>query len=260
MSSPTRNYAFLGAKDQASYFNTCLRIAVESSKNCLQDDKKYIEIEFPPNRKSDLSVTETLDTNRAFVREFAKAWKEYNRDLWVVFPDANEANLAKTTQGWGTSVPFTITSINAAVEAPEEYSPKLIIAVNPGFNVEEWIALPALERRECPIIVINGSLDRLRNGYYPRIFYPGLYKASQQYYSKFTQAVFLSPIAIDGNRFGGWLTRLYPGLWDVLVRDTVSKGTYTVISSSERTPNPTDTWKLAKKEMSKRTGGGTSLF
>ena len=50
-----------------------------------------MEVEFPATLSNDISVTETLNTNRAWVREFAKAFESLGKDLWVVFPDASEA-------------------------------------------------------------------------------------------------------------------------------------------------------------------------
>eukprot|EP01041_Mallomonas_annulata_P001579 gene1579-3052_t len=254
MNSANAKYSFLSVKDQNSYLNQILKLSSKSCKDCLQKEDKYLEIEFPSNRKSDLSVTETLDTNRMFVREFVKSWSEYGKDLWVVFPDATECSLAKKSKAWGENLPFTITSIAGACSSPVDLKPKLIIVVNPGFNVEEWIEIPKLQRGDAPIIIINGNLDRLRNGYYPRIFYPGLYQVNKDFYSRFTQALFLSPVAIGGDRFGAWLARIYPGDWDLLVKDPAA-GELSIISSSINEPNPTEAWNIAKKESSKRTGG-----
>jgi hypothetical protein len=50
-----------------------------------------MEVEFPATLSNDISVTETLNTNRAWVREFAKAFESLGKDLWIVFPDASEA-------------------------------------------------------------------------------------------------------------------------------------------------------------------------
>lgn len=158
--SSVRKYPFLSSKEQTSYISNCLRLSVESCKQSIQDGKCYIEIDFPPNRKSDLSVTETLDTNRAFIREFSRAWLDYGKDLWIVFPDADESRLAKQSREWGDSIPFTVTSIKAAIGSVKEYCPKLLIVVNPGFNVDEWIELPKLDIG-CPIIIVNGNLERV---------------------------------------------------------------------------------------------------
>lgn len=203
--------SFLGADDD-SYLNACLRRSIDSCKQCIADGKTLIEVEFPANRKSDLSVSETLDTNRGFTREFVKPFENLGKNLWVVFPDQKESFLAKKDKDWGESCSFTVTSIPSAIQAPDELLPEMIVIVNPGFNVEEWIDVAKI-RKPCPMIIINGNLDRvskrecftlyfyayflflssmqLRNGYYPRIFYPGLYKVTQEFYSSATQALFL---------------------------------------------------------------------
>ena len=124
--------AFLTDKSADLYLNTCLRRSIESCNLCLKDKKSLIEVEFPVSRKSDLSVSETLDTNRKFVREFAKNWASLGKDLWIVFPDAKECTLARKSIGWSGELPFTLTSIESALKANIENIPKLIIAVNPG--------------------------------------------------------------------------------------------------------------------------------
>lgn len=93
-------------------------------------------------------------------------------------------------KSFGDNLPFTLTSIEGAKLAPADQTPKLMVSVNPGFNVEEWIELVGVTRG-APLIVINGNLDRLRNGYYPALFYPGLSRVNKDFYSKATQALFL---------------------------------------------------------------------
>ena len=181
-------FSFLSSPDQTLYLSSILRRSVDSCKLCLKNDCRLIEIEFPANRKSDLSVTETLDTNRRFAREFAQSFSSLGKRLWMVFPDRKEASLAK--KSFGENLPFTLTSIEGAQTAPQDQRPELILAINPGFNVEEWIELSRVPR-EAPMVVINGNLDRLRNGYYPSLFYPGLAKVSKEFYAKATQALFL---------------------------------------------------------------------
>ena len=56
-----------------------------------------IEVAFPENRKNDISVTESLDTNRAFSFEYARLLSKetsYTKEeFWVLFPDKGEATL-----------------------------------------------------------------------------------------------------------------------------------------------------------------------
>ena len=240
--------AFLADNDN-TYLATCLRRSVDSSKLLIAEGNKLIEIEFPPSRKSDLSVGETLDTNRNFVGEFVKQFASVN--LWVVFPDKKETFLAK--QKLGDKLPYLVTSIEGILQAKPDAKPELMVIVNPGFNIDEWINVPkVVEMVGSPqVIIINGNLDRLRNGYYPAIFYPGLTKVSKSYYSSAVQALFLQPIAVGGNRLGAWLARCYPGPWEILIRD---KAGYEVIQATAKEPQANAAWNLAKKAFSERNG------
>ena len=159
--STAASFSFLNAKEQSDYLSACLQRSVACSKKCIASNIKYVEIEFPPNRKSDLSVSETLDTNRAFVREFVKTWSDYGRDLWIIFPDSKECTLA--SKYYGDKFANTLTSIDGALEASKTRTPKLFVVVNPGFNVDEWIKLAALDAKGIPMIIINGNLDRVKS-------------------------------------------------------------------------------------------------
>jgi hypothetical protein len=186
--SPTQ-FSFLADRSEETYLQNILRYSVESTKRAITDSKKLIEIEFLPTRRNDISVTETLDINRDFTRKLARSFeKDYGRSLWIVFPDSKEAALARDSYG-ERELPFHLTSLDqlsttkqAAIEPPA-----LVLVVNPGFNVEEWIELARnelLREAGSTVIVVNGNLDRLRNGYYPGIFYPTLAKVSKSYYSE----------------------------------------------------------------------------
>jgi len=255
--STSATFAFLGDPSQSAYIANVLRRSTDATKQALQDGAKLIEIEFPSNRKNDLSVTETLDTTRAFVREFVKdsAFSSLGKDMWVLFPDKSESSLAR--KKWGENLPFTLSSIEGALSdtaANSATRPKLIMCVSPGFNVEEWIALEKLEDRQAPIICINGNLDRLRNGYYPWFFYPELTRVTKAFYSRFTQALFLNPIAVSGDRLGAWLCKLYNSPWLVLVKANERGSDFDIISSTEREPDAKTSWAQASSEYKKRTG------
>jgi len=254
--------SFLYDRRDDVYESKILSLAIENCKKCLEAENSLIEIEFPPSRKSDISVSETLAQNRVFVRQFVKSWSTLGKSLWVLFPDNKEANLAKSDPNWGSNekLPFTVTSLESVVKMKESEMdssllPKLIISVNPGFNVEEWIQLSKI-KFNAPTIVVNGNLDRLRNGYYPWFFYPELTSVSKTYYSKASQALFLSPIAVRGDRFAAWLTKVYVAPWQVLLRDKTTTGSCDVILSSDMSPDATKIWNIAKTEYISRNGGG----
>jgi Domain of unknown function (DUF1995) len=240
---------FLFDKDQNTYLTAILRKSVESCKLCIEEGSKLIELEFPANRKNDLSLGETLDTNRQFTRQFVEAFASYGKDLWILFPDKKECFLAR--EKWGKEeLFFTMTSIEALLEKNAPSIPQLMVIINPGFSVDEWINIPKLDRG-VPMIIINGNLDRLRNGYYPWFIYPALTKVTKEFYSKAVQAVFLSPIAVGGSRLGAWLTRIYPGQWEVLVKGSTE---YDVVSVSDKEPEAKVAWQIAKKNFLERTG------
>jgi hypothetical protein len=263
---------FLGDRSEDVYVKNVLRRSLDAAKSCLKDEKKLIEIEFPGTRRSDPSYGQTFDNARDFTREFLKdrEFADIGKDLWVLFPEPNECTLAK--KSWG-NVPFTITSIAGALseQADSASSPKIIICIAPGFNVEEWIDLAKIEDKRmqegAALIVINGNLDRLRNGFYPGLFYPKIASVGKTFYNRFEQALYFSPVAVCGDRLGAWTAKLYNSKWEVLVKSnsqeieiTDSRGTnkpsvnYDVVSSSEIEPKPKSTWDLASKIYKSRTG------
>ncbi|CAM9160804.1 unnamed protein product [Ascophyllum nodosum] len=129
------------------------------------------------------------------------------QELWLVFPDDAEAALARKTYG-GTT--FRVVSIQSAIKDLKDDQCQLQIVVNPGFNVDEWIVLDKLVRPNVPMVMLNGGLDRLRGGYYPRIFYPGLYDATQRFLKNFETVYYLKALP------GGWIFRKAPEDWQII--------------------------------------------
>jgi hypothetical protein len=220
---------FLRDKDQNNYINTILRRSIESTKLAIKDNIKLMEIEFLPNRKNDISVVETLDTSRDFVRQFVNSFKEYGKNLWLIFPDNKELQIAR--KKFGDNTFFTMTSIEGSMKSRQDIEiPKLCIAITPGFNIEEWINLANWDTNKCPLLVINGNLDRLRQGYYPGIFYPNLAKVSTNFYKNAVQIFFIQPVSVSGDRFAGYTARVYPDDWETLIKSDTN---YEVIKSSK---------------------------
>ncbi len=241
--------------DNKVYLQTILKKSIESTRIMLKPPamQRLIEIEFPVNRKNDLSAAETLDQSRDFTLKFIEGFaNEYKKSLWVVFPDRKEASLAR--KKWGDNLPFVLSSIEGVtlqVSTTIE-RPKLIVAVTPGFNINEWIDLSSfydkLDKDSCPMIVINGNLDRLRNGYYPSIFYPGLKKVTDSFYKRFEQALFLSPIAISGNRFAAWLIKEFKEQdWNIVVKNADNQ--YLCVDTYASPPDSSLVWRLAKVQI-----------
>jgi hypothetical protein len=148
--------------------------AVSATRSALKAGVPLIELQFPPvANMATAALNQLLDENRAFTREFLRPFTpQYARDrMNVVFPDSKEALLAQKT--WG-DVPFTLRSIpkkreheapsyvrSAAEPGVSAEDRGLIIVVNPGFNISEWINMEVLQGGD-PIILINGDLDKVR--------------------------------------------------------------------------------------------------
>jgi hypothetical protein len=267
ISMTSNGYDFLNRKEQNIYFNSIVQQSSTSVRNCIQDKASLIEIAFPESRKSDISVTESLTINRDYTFELLKSFSNYGNDVWVLFPDRKESFLASETKS-GKAASFRLTSIDAVLGAytsasttyPSSFSikevkpPKLLVAVNPGFNVEEWIKLQKIYTQlntfypsaDITYLVINGNLDRLRNGYYPAIFYPELNKISQSFYKKFIPAYLLRPVAIGGDRLATWLVKSYPNEnWQLLVKN--GQNTEYIVGRTYQEEPPAQTlWKQAK--------------
>ena len=238
------------------YTAQILRLARQNAIKGLSDGETLLEIEFPATRSNDPSVTETLDRTRAFTRDFIMDpfFQKLGKRLWVVFPDAKEAFLARSK--WGETLPFVLTSIQGALtdNAKSSERPEVIICVSPGFNIDEWINIEkvAVSEPQAKIVTINGNLERLRNGYYPSIFYPGLTASTNRFYKRFKQALFLNPIAVAGDRLGAWLYK--DGVsspWQVLVKQTGAVSRLDSISATEQEPKATDAWRQASAAYKK---------
>jgi Domain of unknown function (DUF1995) len=148
--------------------------AVSATRSALEAGVPLIELQFPPiANMATAALNQLLDENRAFTREFLRPFTpQYKRErINIVFPDSKEARLAQKT--WG-DVPFTIQSIpknkehgapsyvrSAAEPGAIGEDRGLMIVVNPGFNVSEWINMEVLQGGD-PIILINGDLDKVR--------------------------------------------------------------------------------------------------
>lgn len=66
-----------------------------------------------------------------------------------------------------------------------------------------------------PIVLLNGDLDKVRGGYYPRIFYPGLHKVKDRFLSRFEETYYLKMFSN-----GGTLMRRYGEPWTLRYRNT----------------------------------------
>ncbi len=90
----------------------------------------------------------------------------------------------------------------------------------------------AAREKGIPIIVFNGELDRLRNNYYPGLFYPKLAKLSKELLPLFESAYYIHNF--KGSKAGA-LFRCYPGPWQVLRRPR--GGDMVVVHTQETRPS-----------------------
>jgi len=118
--------------------------------------------------------------------------------------------------------------------------PALNIVVQPGNGgpVEDWINVEAIydalvlllgsgssssssSSSSSVILIVNGALDKVRDGYYPPIFFPKLAKTVDRFYRKFETVFYLKPITDKG--LYGWLYRTYPEPWQVVLQTVRTK-------------------------------------
>ena len=83
-------------------------------------------------------------------------------------------------------------------------------------------------------IIVNGALDKVRDGYYPPIFFPALAKTMPFYRNCCEPILFVKPISDKG--YYGWMFRVYPEPWQIILQ--LPKR---VVASSSSTTNDDET-------------------
>jgi hypothetical protein len=106
------------------------------------------------------------------------------------------------------------------------------------------------------MIIINGQLDRLRSGYYPRIFYPFLYNVSERFFKAFESVFYMKPVT------GGLLYRKSPEAWQQVATyydPKAKKGKKIVLTSVVKTtmerPKYNDVAETLKREGARLSRG-----
>lgn len=189
-----------------------------------------LEVQFPavPNMAT-AALNELLDANRSFVRDFLLSFTPcYARGAVIaVFPDVGEARLAMSAYG---DVPFSVGAIPKDGQQPEYVTGPdgLVAVVNPGFNVDEWINMEALAG-EKPVVAVNADLDKVRGGYYPKLFYPRLFKVKTRFLSRFVAVYYVKQFSN-----GGTLMRCFPEPWALFYKSMVTAETSVVWAGEER--------------------------
>mmetsp|Transcript_3503 Transcript_3503/g.5573 ORF Transcript_3503/g.5573 Transcript_3503/m.5573 type:complete len:372 (-) Transcript_3503:49-1164(-) len=100
-------------------------------------------------------------------------------------------------------------------------APKIHLVCQPGNGgpMEDWINVEKIHTAApdgTTTVVVNGALDKVRDGYYPPVFFPKLGATVDRFYRKFDAAFYLRPLT-DKGRYG-WLYRVYPEPWQVVLQ------------------------------------------
>ena len=146
-----------------------------------------------------------------------------------------EDNQDQMTLAWGTTLASTmnkwfqggdgiLADSSTLDELDPTVSPRLHLVCQPGNGgpVEDWINVQTLHQRsntlpqqQAPTCIVNGALDKVRDGYYPGVFFPAL-AATKSFYDDFEAVFWLKPIVDKG--LYGWLYRVYPEPWQVILQ------------------------------------------
>jgi hypothetical protein len=256
--------------DIQSNFRT---IAAKALDRALKDNRKLLEIDFPPFVGGDKSKTQfddydniqELDANRDWCTQLAPVLNSGTtaggggggRTTWLVFPDDKECELAKkewsgqryqsaakftsiraacssvigqeqTKKAWGSTFAETMNRLtggdgiladSSTLDDLDSTSPRLHLVCQPGNGgpVEDWINVERLHKADPSQVtcVVNGALDKVRDGYYPALFFPAL-SATIPFYKEFDPVFYLKPVSDKG--VYGWLYRVYPEPWQVILQ------------------------------------------
>ena len=99
----------------------------------------------------------------------------------------------------------------------ENAPPALNFIIQPGNGgpVEDWINCEKIHLTSSSssssntvMVIVNGALDKVRDGYYPSVFFPTLAATVDRFYKKFESVFYLKPISDKG--VYGWLFRVFP--------------------------------------------------
>jgi hypothetical protein len=136
-------------------------------------------------------------------------------------------------------------SDNAATSTKTTERLHFVCQPGSGGPVEDWINVERLHnaasssllssssppdnKKAIITCVLNGALDKVRDGYYASVFFPAL-AATVPFYKQFQPIFFLKPVSDKG--LYGWLYRVYPEPWQVILQTArpVRKGDETVMT------------------------------
>jgi hypothetical protein len=155
-------------------------------------------------------------------------------------------------------------SLDSLEESP---NPSLHLVCQPGNGgpVEDWINVKKFhadllgESNSTPTCIVNGALDKVRDGYYNGFIFPALAKTFD-FYESFEAVFFLKPISDKG--VYGWLYRVYPEPWQVILQTPYQKQGRvmvqdTVAMTSDTRPSYTQSVQALLQEAQKQQQGAT---
>jgi hypothetical protein len=224
-----------------------------------------MEIDFPSAGlmavAGDAEGANEMTYSMQHLRRFTRIFNEKAAATRIFFPDVGELKVAKFGKNkdpsagswdidavWGDKSSFQLDyltkpsglldiGIDLSKNDPASRvkpSDEILIMAYPSFDPREMDAVGkvwngAAKEQGQSIILFNAELDRLRNGYYPALFYPKMAKLSKEFIPLVEAAYYLHNFKGAG---GGALFRAYPGPWQVLLR--LQEGMKVVHTQEER--------------------------
>jgi len=121
----------------------------------------------------------------------------------------DKRNDGKNSDGGFLGNESALDQLTQGENAPSEL--QLVVQPGNGGPVEDWINCEKIFDSSPPnlaMVIVNGALDKVRNNYYPAVFFPKLASTVDRFYSRFESVFYLKPISDKG--VYGWLYRVYP--------------------------------------------------
>ena len=77
--------------------------------------------------------------------------------------------------------------------------------------MEDWLNLERLQTDGCPMVCLNGAIDKVTSGYYSDFLNPQLAACAGRFFAGFEPVYYCKPIGAGR----GWLFRVYPEAWQL---------------------------------------------
>ncbi|KAJ8600709.1 hypothetical protein CTAYLR_003919 [Chrysophaeum taylorii] len=212
---------------RANPLSTVRSTALAALAAARRQNLTLLEIEFPPllgvrTEFEDVDNVQILDANRDWAVEACASLSDLGSELWLAFPDRKELELAREAWPGTMYAAATLTTLEDAATA-----------LSGADAVVQPLNLEACEADGSALVCLNGAFDKLRGGYYPRIFFPKLADCIDRFVSRFETIFYLKPLSDKGR--SGWLFRVYPEPWQVVAQSRDSSDV--VVLASETRPS-----------------------